>query len=360
MRRFAETDNRLTESLKPLKMHRYSLLQRPPLSVYRPLVGALWRTLEHYGVEPSLAIDPELYDPAEEPEHDRVRFESYNRALARAAELVGDAALGLRLAEQMHPSHVGALGYAWLASSSLATAIQRLYRFGRMTNDHLKMQIDEDDNSLTVGMRLDAASLCPEVIADLHIGTVFRFARMNYGQRLRPLRVTFTRPVPEGRSRWDDFFEAEVRFAQPGDAISFSKADVRRKLTVSDRAMVRVHESVIERYLAQLDRTRVVGRARAIIVDMLPSGAPTADQVAARLNMNARTLHRKLASEDAAFRSLLADVRKSLAARHIADPTYDITEIAFMLGYSDTSAFSRAFRSWFGKSPSEARTSGRR
>ena len=325
------------------------------MSVYRPLVGALWRTLEHYGVDPSLAIGPELYSPGEEQDGGRVSFDAHNQAQARAAALVNDAAFGLRAAEQIHPSHVGALGYAWLASSSLATAIGRLSRYRRMMNERLQLRVEEDDTSLTVCMALDAGPISPEVLADFQLGGLFLFSKMNFGTRLRPLRVTFRRDTPEDTSPWDEFFGTVIRFGAPEDSITFSREDVSRKLTVSDRALVQVHESVLERYVGQLDRTRIVGRARAMIVDQLPSGAPTADQVAAGLSMNTRTLHRKLAAEGSGFRSLLTEVRKDLAGRYVKDPLYEITEIAFMLGYSDSSAFSRAFRGWFGQSPTAAR-----
>ena len=325
------------------------------MSVYRPLVGALWRTLEHYGVDPSLAIGPDLYSPGDEADGGRVSFDTYNRAHARAAELVGDAAFGLRMAEQLHPSHVGALGYAWLASSSLGTAIRRLSRYHRMMNEHLQLRVEEGNRSLSVCIAVDPGPLNPAALADSQLGALLLFSKMNFGERLRPLRVSFRRPKPEDTSPWEEFFEAALDFAAADDSLTFRHDDMTRRLTVSNRALVQVHENVLDRYLVQLDRTRVVGRARAMIADRLPSGAPSADEVASGLGMNTRTLHRRLAAEGASFRSLLTGVRKELADRYVADPLYEITEIAFMLGYSDSSAFSRAFRGWFGESPTAAR-----
>ena len=325
------------------------------MSVYRPLVGALWRTLEHYGVDPSLAIGPELYSPGDEADGGRASFDAYNRAHAKAAALVGDAAFGLRMAEQLHPSHVGALGYAWLASSSLGTAIRRLSRYHRMMNERLQLRVEEGKGSLTVCIALDPGPLNPAALADSQLGALLLFSKMNFGERLRPLRVSLRRPTPEDTSPWEEFFEAAIEFAAAQDSITFSHDDVTRRLTVSNRTLVQVHENVLDRYLAQLDRTRIVGRARAIIVDQLPSGAPSSDEVAAGLSMNTRTLHRRLAAEGFSFRSLLTGIRKNLADRYVADPIYQITEIAFMLGYSDSSAFSRAFRGWFGESPTAAR-----
>ena len=77
--------------------------------------------------------------------------------------------------------------------------------------------------------------------------------------------------------------------------------------------------------------------------------------MARALNMSKRTLHRKLRENDETFRSLLVQVRMDLAERYIRTPDYSITEIAFLLGFTDTSAFSRAFRKWFDRSPTQAR-----
>ena len=75
------------------------------------------------------------------------------------------------------------------------------------------------------------------------------------------------------------------------------------------------------------------------------------------VGIQSRTMHRRLSTEGVTFRALLRNVRMDLAKRYIGDPQYSVTDVAFMLGYSDVSAFSRAFRSWFGTTPSRFRAS---
>jgi AraC-like DNA-binding protein len=94
-------------------------------------------------------------------------------------------------------------------------------------------------------------------------------------------------------------------------------------------------------------------------MDQLPSGRVTEGDMAGLLNMSTRTMHRKLRENKETFRSILAQVRRDLARRYVGDRDFSITEVAFLLGYNDTSAFSRAFRSWFGRSPTEARDAAR-
>jgi AraC-like DNA-binding protein len=116
-----------------------------------------------------------------------------------------------------------------------------------------------------------------------------------------------------------------------------------------------MHEDVIRKHLSRIKRDNIANRARLTIMELLPSGRVTGEDMARELNMSIRTLRRKLGEKDETVRSLLTNVRKDLAQRYIRNEDYNITEIAFLLGFADSSAFSRAFKNWFGQSPSEAR-----
>jgi AraC-like DNA-binding protein len=91
------------------------------------------------------------------------------------------------------------------------------------------------------------------------------------------------------------------------------------------------------------------------LAEQLPSSRVTESDLARALNMSTRTLHRKLREKNETFRSLLEQVRTDLAGRYIRNRNYNVTEIAFLLGYTDISSFSRVFKGWFGHSPTEAR-----
>ena len=91
------------------------------------------------------------------------------------------------------------------------------------------------------------------------------------------------------------------------------------------------------------------------ILELLPSGELSEERVAERLGMTPRTLYNRLRERAVPFRTLVSDLRRELAERYLADPSYSMTEIAFLLGYSDSSAFSRAFRGWHDMAPSAYR-----
>jgi AraC-like DNA-binding protein len=116
--------------------------------------------------------------------------------------------------------------------------------------------------------------------------------------------------------------------------------------------IVQQMDQMIIDYLAKLDRNDVLGRARAAILKLLPSGEVSLESVANALNISARTLTRKLNDEGESFKNLLAKTRRDLSEKYIMDKSLTLTEISFLLGFSEASSFSRAYKSWTGRSPS--------
>ena len=324
------------------------------------MLGSLWRTLESYGLDPGQVIDESHYRPGENSSYaERVSFAEYDTSLTRAAELINDPAVGIRSAQFIHPSHLGAFGHAWLASSCLRTALLRAERFSRMFNEQIEMRVNELSDRVRITYRMLREPTRPNLVADSLLANLLQLCRMNFGEKLTPVEVRLKRPEPPDSSPWLECFGTVVCFGQPENSLAISASDADTPLTGSNSGLVTVHEEVIRRHLMKLDRNSVLNRSRLGIMEQLPSGRVTQDTLADVLNMSKRTLHRKLRENDETFRSLLAQVRMDLAERYISNDDYSFTEIAFLLGYTDSSAFSRAFRSWFGHSPTQARERNR-
>lgn len=319
-------------------------------------MGVLWRALESYGYDPRSLITREFYDPENEAVYnERVSWDVFVAIEKRAFELIGDPTGGLQMATHIHPSHLGALGHAWLASSSLRTALKRAQRFNRMLDEEVVSQISETEERIRVTHKLRREHPCPEFAADGYLSCLLALCRLNFGKELLPAGVTMKRPEPENPQPWHDHFGIRVQFGQPSNSIAFSASDADRKLTSSNRELVGSHEDLVRRHLAHMDRANIKTRVRLAILEELPSGGVTEERLAILLNMSKRNLHRKLGENGTTYRSLLLEVRKELARRYIHDSKFSITEIAFMLGYAETSSFSRAFRKWYDASPTEYR-----
>jgi len=326
------------------------------MSVYAPLLGTLWRTLESYGVDPGQVVDEAHYRPNRASLiSERVDFAEYDAAMARAYDLVKDPAIGIRSAKFLHPSHLGALGYAWLASPSLRVALRLGQRFRHMYNEQVETELQELPDRIRVIYALSEPTSRPDPVADAHLASLLMLCRLDYGDKLMPIEVNLKRERPDDLTPWLEYFGIEVAFGQDENSLAISAEDADKPLTGSNPELVAVHEDVIERYLLKLSRHSIVNRIRLNLMEQLPAGRVTENDMAGILSMSKRTLHRKLRDHGETFRSLLAQVRMDLAERYISEPNFSITEIAFLLGYNDTSAFSRAFRSWFGMSPTQAR-----
>ncbi|MGI9320853.1 MAG: AraC family transcriptional regulator ligand-binding domain-containing protein [Thiogranum sp.] len=326
------------------------------MTIYAPLVGIMWRVLEANGYDPHSLISREVYDPENESVYnDRVSRDVHVAIEKKTYELIDDPTLGLQMATHIHPSHLGALGHAWLASSSLRTALLRTQRFNRMLDEQAASQIEETETQIRVVHQLHRNHPCPEMAADGQLSCLLALCRLNFGEELLPKEVTMRRPEPEGAQQWHDHFGIHVRFDQPTDSIAFSASDADRKLTSSNRELVEAHEDLVQRHLAYMDRKHIESRVQLAMLEELPSGGITEERMAELLNMSTRTLHRKLGEDGTTFSSLLLELRRELADRYLRDSKYSITEIAFMLGYAETSAFSRAFRNWFDESPTQFR-----
>ena len=320
------------------------------------MLGTLWRLVESYGLDPHEMIPEKFYRPGKKFRFsDRIRFEDYDHIQAHIAAEVKDPAMGIRAGRFAHPSHFGALGFAWLASSTLRTGLRRGQRFARMFNEQVEVRLDEQPGSIRTSYRMRKPPTRPRLVGDGQISGLLTMCRVNFGESLEPLEVTLKRQKPADPSLWHEVLGPNVLFGQEDNSIAFSDEDADRKLTSANSEMARMHEDVIHRYLLRLDRDNILNRTRLFIMEQLPSGDVSEVDTARALNVSSSTLKRRLRENEQTFRSLLNQVRADLAERYLESHDYSVTEIAFLLGYNDASAFSRAFKSWFGYSPTQAR-----
>jgi AraC-like DNA-binding protein len=145
--------------------------------------------------------------------------------------------------------------------------------------------------------------------------------------------------------------------SQPGVYLGLvvSRTDAESALPTANAELAQANDRVVQSYLARLDGASIRVRVQSLLVDLLPGGAVQEDLVASRLALSVRTLQRRLREEGTSFKSVLDETRRELAGRYLADPDYSIGEITFLLGFSEASNFTRAFRRWYGRPPAAMR-----
>ena len=149
----------------------------------------------------------------------------------------------------------------------------------------------------------------------------------------------------------------EINFDQPENQLLIPLSLVDEILTGANPELALLNDKVITHRLARLDRGDIVARLKSVLLDQMPHGNISDDSVADALHMSVRTLQRKLAELNCNFRAVLVELRRELAEQYIMDNSLTLTEISLLLGFSEPSSFSRAFKNWTGKAPSEARQS---
>ena len=316
----------------------------------------LWKLIEANGHDPeplfrNAGIDPVL----RQSPGVRIDYSAINRAWRRASELIEDPCFGLAGPRYWHPGFLHALGYAWLSSHSLRDALNRFVRYLRVVSEAVIVKLDERNRGLILLLDLKSAGLRVPAQADMTMAIVLHMCRLNYGENLQPLEVQFVHPAPPCAEKHFKYFNAPVRFAAREDSLTLAIADADRYLPGANPHLARLNDQVIIEYLVKLDKEDIIQKAKAVIIEQLPSGEISQTLVAPSLNMSPRSLQRRLKGLGTTFRSLLDETRRELAQNYIYDIETDLTEIAFLLGFSEQSAFSRAFKRWTGKTPSELR-----
>ena len=187
-------------------------------------------------------------------------------------------------------------------------------------------------------------------------------ARLSKG-RIRPVEVNFTHQGPErdaDKAGYESYFNAPVRFLEARDELVIDSRDLGLAIELADPSLL----NLLERYAVRMGQTAAPGKkwssrvAALISDDVLKGCAPLANTIASELGVSKRSLQEKLKNENTSFRSLVQIVRKKIAIDRLADPDISICEVAFMLGYSDQSAFNHAFKKWTGKSPKAFKITG--
>jgi AraC-like DNA-binding protein len=271
---------------------------------------------------------------------------------SKVNELIDDPCFGLRGAKFWHPSHLNALGYAWLASGTLREALNRAGRYMHIIGEDREHRLEDTAKGLTVTL---SHSLKLPALMDLSMSILMFMCRLNYGADLNPVNVNFIHSKPACAKEYYSYFNAPVNFNADNDDLTLPADAVDRRLPIGNPQLAKIHDQYIIRYLAELDENNIVQRVKGAIIDMLPSGGVSYEKVAQKLNMSTRSLQRKLQLGHTTFRTLLEEVRQGMAENYVHDSTVSLMEISFVLGYSEYSSFSRAYKRWTKISPSEIR-----
>lgn len=319
---------------------------------------AIATALEQRGVDPQAIFDScEIPLPTTTDPMLRLTNGEVSRLFKTSVEATGDPGFGLLVGESMHPGNLHALGYALMASTSIRDYCQRLQNYYTIVSQSAQIRTEEAADEFLLITRVVASDICWET-HDAFCALLVRFVRFIYSPSFNPLRMGLMRPEPpRGAHKYHDYFKCEIRFDSPEVIISIDPGLVDKPLPGASKELALMHDQTSMQYLKRMENQDIVNRVRTMVVEDLSSCAITKQRVADKLCMSARSLQMKLAAKDTSFQEILDGTRHSLALGYLERSSISVTEAAYLLGFSDVSNFTRAFKRWTGKSPRDYKQS---
>lgn len=277
-----------------------------------------------------------------------------------AVQATGDPCLGLDVARHINQTTFHALGYALLASPTLQDCFERLTRYFRIVSDAAELEfssVDQDRHQFVIHALAGSLQPADEAL-DAMMAVVMRLCRALYGDGFRPAAVHLRRSPPPDTALFERVFRVPVQFDAEKTAMFIAADLLQAALPTANAELARHNDEILARHLANLDRDNIANRVHAELVERLPQGEPSQEAIAESLHMSLRNLQRRLSEQDTSYKAILNRTRQDLATSYMANDGYSISEIAYLLGFSDTSSFSRAFKRWTGQSPRQYRETG--
>ncbi len=261
--------------------------------------------------------------------------------------------LSLRTGASMRCEDYGAFGLAFKSALTPRGSCARSERYGRvLTNVSTYTVEDTDEGSYLHLHRAGARRLGLRMSNEATITAVLTICREVSTGALDPLAIFFKHPAPASVATHEAFFDCPVHFDADRDAILVPSEALDQPNRVGDASISKFFDSHLEAELAELnDLQSLEHRVRIQVSQALSEGVPKVSDIARRLGMSGRTLQRRLSAQNDSFQTLVDEARRQLAERLLGQTDYSLAEIAYLTGFSEQSAFTRAFKRWAGQTP---------
>ncbi len=275
-----------------------------------------------------------------------------------ALERSGDPSLGLRVAVAVPFGAYRVIDFLAASAPTVGAGLHRVARYFPLINSALSWEIT--DRPTTMCMTLvhpSIAGALPQPYVEYAMVVTVLHCRHASGFDWPLVEVSFAFAAPPSIDEHLATFGCDVRFDQPRNELVLTReiADLPTRAPSSE--LLRTLEDHADRMIASLEREDAASaRVARLIVEELHGGEPSLARVARRMAMSGRTLQRRLEQERTSFASVLDQTRRHLAEAYIQERALALTEIAYLLGFSEPSAFTRAFQRWYGMSPSQYRS----
>ncbi len=299
-------------------------------------------------------LDPLLEDDI--PEH--ISGSEYLTLLDLATSTIPDPDFGLHVGEAIKPGHYGILGYACMSSASAKDLIDRVDRYQRLVTDICSVSTEITEHSIIQRFDFDSEPYPHRQLAEENLAGSFTFVKWISGTNIPPVSVNFQHPKPSCTEEHKRIFNCPIQFNQHTTSIHYPLEYLMDNLPQADPVLARRMDSLADEKILKIpSNDGLIESSRVKLADLLQSGVPTIERLAESMALNVRTLQRQLSAEDISYKTLLDETRCKLASIYMKQHDLSLTDIAFLLGFSEQSSFQRAFKRWTGQTPGSYRKS---
>src|SRR6516165_12651378 len=290
----------------------------------------------------------------------RIPFQQHATLLDLAARATENGCFALDLAaKEGDPRDNGLLAYTALSSGTFREALKVVERYFHVLNEAIDVKVKFSPGEVTIDYQLsDARLTTPRQAIEFGAANLVRSLRFLTNSRLRPSEVKFRHARKHDIAKFERFFGCPVHFGTRHNSLTFSRHQLALPVATADERLHGLLTSYCEEILTSREDSSpdLRHRVEKIITKLLCRGEAETEEVAHELGMSVRTFARRLGELGVSFGQILDELRHDLALRYLRDPNLSLSQIAFLLGYSELSAFSHAFRRWTRTTPGEWRT----
>lgn len=325
----------------------------------RKVARAMGDAIDAAAMLRSVGLDPAARTDVAQMIVDTAYYELLERI---AAQTGGAVDLPVRVGRSMACDDYGAFGLAWKTAPTLRASFARAERYWRLLTTVAEYEVRPDgENAYFMLHRQGERRLGLRLSNEATLASVVSIIREVSPAPFSPLEAHLKHPAPPDTGAHAAFFGCPLIFGSEMDALLIPGQALNRGNRLGDeglsRFMVQHLDAELKKRVA--DDWTLERMVRGAVAQSLSDGVPRAAEVARRLGMSERTLQRRLNEDGLSFQQIAEAARRELAEGLLAQSDYSLAEVAFLTGFSEQSAFSRAFKRWSDQTPAAFREARR-
>ena len=263
----------------------------------------------------------------------------------------------IRVGQAMQMEDYGVLGLSWRTCSRVGQIFERCERYFHLLSNTYVFKVETEGNISKVYLFRDAYRKGVALSNEATFSATVVVLKAMTEKDIVPTLISFKHQAPQDLENHQEAFQCPIQFNQAHNFIAYHTADLETRTAKADRS---IHQYLLERVAEEqkgieVNANKIALDVQKLIKDALPSGIPSIAELGDHLGMSTRTLTRRLSENGLTFREIIQKTQQEISIDLLKNSAISVGEIAFLTGFSEQSAFNRAFKRWIGKSPVEFR-----